>query len=276
MVEAPRIRILYEKVRFTKGKVITGATGASYNARGIDLIGYQIRKWWYAGKYIYVLVIKKNSKTYVIRTHMLMYGKIVMNDDYVNPKLTPFMKLILDDNTKLVWYLSQITIIDPSCDTNKIKSNYNECNGKEAIRQSIKMQQYDISNDHFDQTLMIQHINNNWSKLKYDILSDVLLNQEFFPGIGNISQQEALYRCKVLPTKTLDEAGKYIIKCLVNELKNVINLLYKSYQDKLNGLPHKPILQIYGKAYCPLGHKTVRKYIGYHNRRTTYCTICQS
>ena len=275
MVEAPRIRILYERIRFTKGKKIINIYGTSYKKYNIDLIGYIIRKWWYAGKYLYTYLIKNNI-SYVVRTHMMMYGKIVINTDIiVNPKLTRFMTWELDDGTTLVWYLSQITILDPTCQNDIIKSNYIECTSVEIIKDSIKMMKFDISNDKFDQSLTIQRIEKHWCEFKNDIMVDLLLDQKFFPGVGNILQQEALYRCKINPVMIVDYAGITVIKCLINELKNVIDLLYKSYENKLHGLQHQPILQIYRKAYCPLGHKTITKYLGYHNRRTTWCPVCQ-
>ena len=104
----------------------------------------------------------------------------------------------------------------------------------------------------------------------------MLLDQELFPGIGNILQQEALYRCRVLPLSLLRDIKLSTIDCLIDSLKNVIDALYESYLLKKEGLPRGPILQIYHKSKCPLGHKTITKYIGYHNRRTTWCPICQT
>lgn len=300
MVEAPRIRITYENIKFIKGKKIIHISGTSYTKTGLDLRGYTIRKLWYAGKYIYIYVIKsdissnkdnknnkntkdnKNNKnikeqTYVIRTHMMMYGKIIVNNQRpVNPKLTPFMTWELSDATTLKWYISQITILDPTCKTDLVKSNYNECASKELIRQSIELMHYDVSNDkYFDKQLLLTHIQTNWPKLKENILVDLLLNQQFFPGVGNILQQEALYRCRVLPTKTVEQAGLSTISCLIDELRVVCKELYKSYEDSVKGQPHIPILQIYRKARCPCGHKTITKYLGYHDRRVTWCPVCQ-
>jgi endonuclease VIII len=277
MVEAPRIRILYEQIKFTKGKKIIHASGTSYTKYNIDLTGYLIRKWWYAGKYLYVYLKQKNMKSYVVRTHMMMYGKIIINDNpQVNPKLTPFMIWILNDHTKLTWYLSQIIVLDPDCDSDIIKSNYAQCYSSiQSIKDSIDMMQYDISNASFNKNNMIKRIQNYWTEVENDILTDFLLNQKFFPGVGNILQQEALYRCRILPIKKVSQINIPVIESLIDALKDVINLLYKSYQDKLHNLPHKPILQIYNKKFCPMGHKTITQYIGVRNRKTTWCRICQ-
>lgn len=272
MVEAPRIRIIYENVRNTKYRTIINASGPTYKKIGIDLIGYKIRKWWYAGKYIYLLLVKNGSPSYVVRTHTMMYGKITINGEQ---KSNPFLVLELDNGTKLKWYKAQIKILDPNCEIDLIKSNYTTCSSKEGIKDSFRMMKYDISNKSFDMNLLLEHITQNIEKIGNDILVDFLLNQYFFPGVGNILQQEALYECKFLPTKTVKEIGKEGIECLINALKEIINKLYQSYLDKLENKTHKPILKIYHKSLCPLGHKTITKYLGYHNRRTTWCPICQ-
>jgi formamidopyrimidine-DNA glycosylase len=276
MVEAPRIRILYENIKFTKNKIITRASGATYKKFNLDLVGYKIRKWWFVGKYIFTHIIKENFPTYVIRTHMMMYGKIVINNNQVvNPKLVPFMFLELDDNTTLTWYLTQIRLLDPYCLNDQIRSNYTTCSSKEIIDNSIVMMKYDISNRAYNYDTHIKHLKCGLKKHPNDIVVDFLLDQKYFPGIGNILQQEALYRCRIFPTKLLSKIDNDMLKCLIQELKNVINQLYQSYLDKISDKPHQPILQIYHKSLCPLGHKTITKYLGYHNRRTTYCPICQ-
>lgn len=282
MVEAPRIRITYEKIRYTKNKKIVKINGPTYNKWNINLEGYIISKWWFAGKYIYTYLIKENEKPYVIRTHMMMYGKIIVNDErQINPRLRPFLIIDLEDSNgdgkfiNLKWYLAQIKLLDPECGTDEVKSNYVICSSKKSIEESTMMIKYDVSSEEFDYNLMIKHINDNFSVIKNDIAVDFLLNQEFFPGIGNILQQEALYRCKILPTKKVLEFGHEGIVCLITELKKIVAQLYQSYLDKIDAKPHKPILQIYHKSYCPLGHKTLTKYLGYHNRRTSWCPICQ-
>lgn len=280
MVEAPRIRIIYDNIRFTKGQKIIAASGATYKRVGIDLVGYIIRKWWFAGKYIYLLVEKNNNISYVIRTHMMMYGKITVNNEFVDNKpvgsrLTPFLKLELADGTILTWYLSQIKFLDPACDTDEVKSNYTTCTSKKSIDDSIEMSKYDFSNKAYDQK---KHLNLLYEAIVENpdiIITDLLLDQKYFPGIGNILQQEALYRCRILPIKKVLDVNNDMIICIVDQLRNVIELLYESYLDKLENKPHRPIFQIYHKAYCPLNHKTITKYIGYHNRRTTWCPICQ-
>ncbi|BCS82914.1 formamidopyrimidine-DNA glycosylase [Cotonvirus japonicus] len=273
MVEAPRIRIIYDRLKFTKGLTIICASGTSYVKLGIDLTNYLIKKWWFAGKYIYFHVIFEEKPEYVIRTHMLMYGRITVNDIDTGKK--PFMTIELNDGTILRWFMSQIILLDPYCSDNEIKSNYTTCNSRQLILDSIKMMRYDLSNRKFNLNLFKKHLKIGIKKYLSDIITDFLLNQEYFPGVGNILQQEALYDCKILPQRIISTISEIEFDCLISSLKKVIDLLYESYVIKLQGKTFGPILRIYHKSLCPLGHKTITKYIGYRNRRTTWCPICQ-
>lgn len=275
MVESPRIRIVYENVKFTEGKHIVAANGASYKKIGINLVGFCIKKWWFAGKYLYALVIFDNI-TYVIRTHMMMYGRIIINKETeVNPRLIPFLILDLSDGTNLTWYLSQIKILDPNCETDEIKSNYHICSSKSSIKDSIIMQSYDLSNPKFDPELYAKHLNLGIKKNSTEIITDFLLNQAYFPGVGNILQQEALYRCRILPIRLVSTLSKVDFDCLVTELQNIIDTLYQLYKRKVEYKSVYPVFTIYHKNLCSLGHKTTTKYIGDRNRKTTWCPVCQ-
>nr|WBF70987.1 hypothetical protein [Megavirus caiporensis] len=275
MVEAPRIRITYEKIKFTKFKTICKISGPSYRKMNIDLTNYMIRKWWYAGKYIYMYLVRENYPDYVIRTHMMMYGRILLFNEIVNPKLTIFMEIQLNDGTILKWFLSQIKLLDPNCHNSITKTNYGECSSSKAINDSIMMMKYDLSNKFFDEKKFYQHLNQGINKYPNEILTDFLLDQEYFPGIGNILQQEALYRCQLLPERFVNKTNYNDFVCIVKSLKCIIDQLYQLYNNKSKGLTYEPIFQIYHKSKCPLGHKTMTKYIGKRNRRTTWCPICQ-
>lgn len=128
----PRIRINYENIKFTEGSIIkeSGTSNLKYN---IDLNGYKIKKWWFSGKYILCFLSKRNSPHYVVRTHSLMYGKIIVSDkDNIKPR--SFMTWLLDNELYVCWYSSQITILDPSCETDQITSNIKTCSSKEMIK----------------------------------------------------------------------------------------------------------------------------------------------
>ena len=50
------------KYYLTIGKKIIEAKGPSYVKFNTNIKNFIIKKWWFAGKYIYVLINKKNKK----------------------------------------------------------------------------------------------------------------------------------------------------------------------------------------------------------------------
>lgn len=281
MVEAPRIRIFYDNLKCIKGKKIKNISGTSYLKYNIDLHNYYVKNIWFAGKYLYIHLIDSltNSKIdYFIRTHFMMYGKIVLNDK-TKLDTKPFMTIIFDNNDTIKWYMSQITVLDPKSNI-LIKTNYcDDCTHGfttvNIINSSLKMRKYDISSRSYNTTLHCDYIKKEVIKNSNTdtIITDFLLNQKYFPGVGNILQQEALYSCKINPKYCIDNITDESIDCLISSLYTICNNLYNAY---MSNTPGRSLMKIYHKAYCPLNHKTVTKYIGKRNRRVTWCEICQS
>lgn len=274
MVEAPRIRILYDNIKNFKNKTILEASGSSYKKFNIDLTNFIIKKWWFCGKYIFAQVQLKKIK-FVIRTHMLMYGSIhIVNTDINTVIRNPFLKLVIDNGVQLIWIYSQINILDPNNHNDQIKSNYAVLSSYQTIINSIQMRTYDISHPKFNFKLMVERLNKyvNDYVNDYQLISlvDFLLDQFLFPGVGNILQQEALYACKLNPVTLVSNIDADTVSLLVKNLHRIISSIMTSY---LKG--EKYSLSIYHKKYCPLGHKTITKYLGMKNRRTTWCPQCQ-
>lgn len=269
MVEIPRIRLYYEQLSVIVNIKIVNATGTSYVKQNVDIVGYKIIEWHFAGKYLWIKLLRGKSIV-MIRTHMLMFGKITLN---TVPDRKPQMCIELDDGSVLRWFGSQVKILDYNCDNDTITSNYIECSSKKIIDDSYRMMRMDPSNKKYSIRTHYNFIINNLNKLRPDMnLTDFLLDQNLFPGVGNIVQQELLYRCKYNPHTEISSLTKPIIKRLLVKLKKFVDTLI--FEVRINNSFRSQIL-IYHKAYCPLGHKTVTKYIGQRNRRTTWCDTCQ-
>jgi endonuclease-8 len=238
----------------------------------IDLIGYWIKRWWFAGKNLFVGLKKKGCPLVIIKTHFMMYGRILVNKSHPKlPNLKPQMQLVINYDGKDVainWYFGNIKKV-----------------GSEFIKESMRMMRFDISHPLFDNDKMIEHLSEWQKKVPDDIMVDFLLNQDIFPGVGNILQQEALYRCKINPYRTAKNLTVSDMQCLIDSLREVARKMYSHAQIvHVDGIPeitsntyldNIPTFIIYHKAYCPLGHKTNTKYLGDRNRRTTWCPICQ-
>lgn len=92
-----------------------------------------------------------------------MYNKIVVNRSSevvltTSMKLTTFMNFVLDNDTTLYWYLSQIIFIDPYCKT-KISSNYtNSYSLRKHLNYSTKMMKYVAYNCKYNFQVHINHV----------------------------------------------------------------------------------------------------------------------
>lgn len=262
MVEAPRIRLIYRSIKRFKGCIIQSALGTTYDKLNIDLTNYVIKQIWFAGKYFYI-GLKLDHSTIILQIHFMMYGKILINNEHIgSTRVKPNLILKLMPDT-LYFYFSQIKLVNKSC-----------------IKKSLEYMAYDISHYKYDPNKLFIHV-----KLKLNALlithpktnmTDFLLDQDIFPGVGNILQQEALYKSKINPNNTIDQLTDDIIISLINNLHTTAMAMYKldrinaPYTDRFN------LYVIYHKSHCLLGHKTATKYLGEKNRRTTWCSVCQS
>ena len=118
------------------------------------------------------------------------------------------------------------------------------------------------------------------------IIKDILMDQKFVSGIGNIYASEILFLSKIKPTrnvKTLRESEIYkIVKFTKKVLKNAINFGGSSIKDFSNSSGKKGLFQQYFKVYGKKGEKCSTKNcifkiirIVINNRATFYCSKCQ-
>lgn len=284
MVEAPRIRLYYDRIKHLRNSIILSANGTTYHKLNVNIIGYQIYKLWFAGKNLFMAIKNLKSNIIILKTRFLMYGRITLNEQHKKLTLRPNLELKLEkygEISTLYWYLCQIKIV-----------------GKREVKESLYLMQLDISHPKFNYQLLLDHVLKSIQKMELQgclsqcdkqlsygpdesyakaqligepvIIVDLLLDQKIFPGVGNILQQEALYVCKINPNTLINNLITNDIKCLINNLHELSIKLYYHPES------YKEILQIYHKKYCPLGHKTITKYISTRHRRTTWCPICQT
>lgn len=259
MVEAPRIRLIYRSIKKFTNYIIKHAAGTSYKNL-TDLTGYNIKKIWFAGKYFYIGLKNNNSDTIILRIHFMMYGKILIDKEHDgSAKVKPNLILDLGSNI-LYFYFSQIKIVNKDC-----------------IKKSIEYMPLDISHYKYDPNKLFDHVKKAIKSYSDTdtILPDFLLDQDVFPGVGNILQQEALYKCKLSPILTIGDLSDTNIACLINKLHETAMSMYKLDRIDAPYTDRFKLYEIYHRGYCPLGHKTTTKYLGKKNRRTTWCSTCQ-
>jgi endonuclease VIII len=104
------------------------------------------------------------------------------------------------------------------------------------------------------------------------LVTDALLDQNIFAGVGNIIKNEVLYRIKVHPLSTIGDLPPRKLTEMIKEARNYsFDFLEwkKQYVLRKHWLVHK-------KKICARDGALIRKeHLGKTNRRTFYCESCQ-
>jgi endonuclease-8 len=272
MVEGPRVHTFYDTVVHTTGHKIKSVRGTTKLPHEI-FIGANIVKWFYIGKYFYgEFQPETGSDKIIIRVHFMMFGRLYVNKPHPTGR-KPNLEFVLDDNQTVAFYNSSVKLITQT-----------------DIDPTIKPQ-YDVAGLEFSRQELLAHVKTVLDDNSNEIITDFLLDQSIFPGVGNIIQQEALYRCGISPhtivanlSPTLSiKAGISIYdgsigtECLIDQLHLVATAMYDFTRTRTidSGRMGQTVFQIYHKSFCPIGHKTKREIIGQKQRRVTWCRECQ-
>lgn len=104
------------------------------------------------------------------------------------------------------------------------------------------------------------------------MVTDALLDQTIFAGVGNIIKNEVLYRIKVHPQSLV---GALPPKKLNEMIKVAVNYTYEFLAWKREGVLRKN-WKVHTKKTCPRDETKISKeYLGKTNRRTFFCETCQ-
>lgn len=239
MPEGPSIVILKEEVQQFKGKVVTEVSGNSK----VDIqrmVGKKIMDFKSWGKHFLICF-----SDFTVRIHLMMFGSYRINEQKESP---PRLSLKFKKG-ELNFYTCSVKFIEEKLDD-----------------------VYDWSAD---------VLSDNWdpkaakSKLKKHpemFVTDALLDQNIFAGVGNIIKNEVLFRIKVHPKNKVGDLPPKKLNELIEEARNYsFDFLKwkKEYVLKKHWLAHT-------KKTCPRCHiPIIKEYLGKTNRRTFFCNNCQ-
>lgn len=126
----------------------------------------------------------------------------------------------------------------------------------------------------------------NYIKGRSRVIKDILMDQKFVSGLGNIYANEILFLSKVKPSRKVKNLKEFELKKIINftkeVLKNAIELGGSSIKDFSSSNGKKGSFQqhfnVYGKkgATCP--NTTCKSIIvksSISNRSTFFCNNCQ-
>jgi formamidopyrimidine-DNA glycosylase len=101
------------------------------------------------------------------------------------------------------------------------------------------------------------------------IISDVILDQARFPGVGNVIKVEALHRSRINPQD--------LVRCLSNDDLSRIILEFRKYALEWYKRGRAPIKSIYNQSHCQVCSNPIciQKMGNDLSRTTFWCNTCQ-
>ena len=239
MPEGPSILLVREALQSFIGKKVLSVKGNSKieKSRLINKKIIDVRSW---GKHLLICF-----EEFTLRIHFLMFGTYLVN----KRKTTPLRLSLCFKKDELNFY---------TCSIQFINEPLNEV--------------YDFSAD---------VLNDRWSSRKAHFklrslpemnVSDALLDQQIFSGVGNIIKNEVLFRIRVHPKSIVGNLPPKLKTALIREARNY-SLDFLKWKRKFELKKH---WLIYTKKACPRDNGPVYKeHIGRTKRRTFYCEKCQ-
>jgi endonuclease-8 len=239
MPEGPTIVILKELLKPFKGKKILLATG---NAKiGMDQLRDQkivdFKSW---GKHFLICLPKLT-----LRVHFLMFGSYSINEQTKpDPRLRLHLKFSKGD---LYFYTCSIKVLEGTAD-----------------------EVYDWRGDVMNEQWDAGRARKKLKAMPETLVSDALLDQGIFAGVGNIIKNEVLFRIGVHPESRIGKLPARKLTELINEARNYsFDFLKwkKAFELKKHWL-------VYTKKTCPDSGAAVIKIPrqGKTQRRTFYCS----
>jgi endonuclease-8 len=239
MPEGPSLIIAKEEMIPFIGKKVLSVTGNSKidKERIVSKKLIDIKTW---GKHLLFCF-----NDFALRIHFLMFGKYLVN---AKKDTVPRLSLKFSKG-EINLYTCAIKVIEEPLD-------------------EVYDWTSDVLNDQWDPKKAKKKLLINPDML----VTDALLDQTLFSGVGNIIKNEVLYRIKVHPKNTISALPARKLNEMIREARNYsFDFLKwkKEYTLRKHWLVHT-------KKICERdGSKIVKEYLGKTNRRTFFCNTCQ-
>lgn len=239
MPEGPSLVIAKEEMQLFIGKKVLAVSGNSKieKERMLNKKLLDIKTW---GKHLLLCF-----KGFTIRIHFLMFGKYLVNDQ---KETVPRLHLQFAKG-ELNLYTCAVRLIEEPLD-----------------------EIYDWSADVLSDTWDPASARKKLKALPHIMVTDALLDQMIFSGVGNIIKNEVLYRIKVHPkTKVGDLPPRKLTEMIKQARQYSFDFLEwkKEYTLRKHWLAHTR------KLCLRDGDIIVKEYLGKTQRRTFFCNTCQ-
>lgn len=240
-MEGPTLVILKESAQMFIGKPIVAAGGSSR----IDwdrITGQKITRLQTWGKH-FLIVLEDAS----IRIHYLMFGNYYLNSRH--PEKSPKMALEFENGE---W------------------NNYN-CAAKLLETRDLDAL-YDWSTDVMQDAWDAGAAERKLKANPHWLVSDALLDQSVFSGVGNIIKNEVLYRIRVHPESTVGALPQPQLADLIREARDYS---FDFYHWKKENTLRQHWLAHTKKQCTRCDLPLVKQHTGVNPRRSFFCPNCQ-
>lgn len=239
MPEGPSIVILKEALQPFTGKKVLEFTAPESIPEALLLHQKVIAfKSW--GKHL-LICFKKGT----IRVHLLLFGSYLINE---TRSIKPRLHLAFT-NGFVNFYTSSVQLIEKPLE-----------------------EVYDFTADVMSEQWDEKAARKKLTAAGDHMITDVLLDQHIFSGVGNIIKNEVLFRIRVHPESLVRNIPPAKIKAL---LKEAVKYSFEFLEWKKEGVLKKH-WQAHTKKTCPRCHiPFIKKHAGKTKRRSFFCTNCQ-
>lgn len=240
MPEGPSILFLKNKIQRYKGKTVSEASGYGEMDKSkiinIPLLDIET----YGKNLLFVF------KDFFVGVHLGLFGSMLVNK---RKKVNASFALHFGES-EINFYVA--------------KTKFYE--GKPSDIFNFKT---DILKKEFDPEFILEELQ---TKFTYQMIGDVLMDQNIFAGVGNIIRIEALYHAKIHPESIIKEIPEkkliFLLKMVVDYAEEFLNLM------KTNTV--KESAMVYGKKICPKDKSVLLvEEMGKIKRKTYICLKCQ-
>ena len=224
------------------------------------------------------------NKNFIMMVHLGMTGKFFFVDrkntklktsfyyniDYKKEQKYDRVEFILNKNQKLIYNdVRKFGFIKLLSDK-KYKNNFHLKHlGPEPLKNTFNYTYF-----------------KNYIKGRSRVIKDILMDQKFVSGLGNIYANEILFLSKVKPSRKVKNLKEFELKKIINftkeVLKNAIELGGSSIKDFSSSNGKKGSFQqhfnVYGKKGATCSNTTCKSIIvksSISNRSTFFCNNCQ-
>ena len=224
------------------------------------------------------------SKNFIMMVHLGMTGKFFFVDrkntklktsfyyniDYKKEQKYDRVEFILNKNQKLIYNDVRKFGFIKLLSNKEYKDNFHLIHlGPEPLKNTFNYTYF-----------------KNYIKGRSRVIKDILMDQKFVSGLGNIYANEILFLSKVKPSRKVKNLKEFELKKIINftkeVLKNAIELGGSSIKDFSSSNGKKGSFQqhfnVYGKKDATCSNTTCKSIIvksSISNRSTFFCSNCQ-